>query len=567
LIAPPRIESLGMPADRRGFRNQLQTQRIDEGDDASGAGEPMKGKGKSKGKGNGKGKASTNGASSADSPNHEPPPPPVWLQLDGVPFALLPCEAPLADALRKLATTTSAAERDAAMLAALRDHPFIEVKGPQGGRAPFDFGAKLGNCIEEHFRMDVRGFQRWLRTEEGRPFLKQAGGPSDDGLYTVSAVLRRCMSRGLSRFTFSAAPGEEVVVRGFRKFTGLTADDEDEESGATNMYEDFYYTSNVSAAHFAVTTKSNGENGKFSVRRVNGELLFFAGSKNTCLAWRGSDDVTQLHPAVDASIPGPSIAAAMQRFWKGWTQGERDEFAAKAASESWTLMLESNCSNHEHVFPIPKDFVEFVAILDREGLPVPQKQAFAFFDSFGLPRVRCDEGIPMADLGKRLAEERCAVDREGAVLYLEAADGSPIGLLKVKSNFYVRARRTRMTFWGAVVDPLLRGDDLDVIDDELAPKGSSKGKRPSRKSRGGVGWSEAERRLRNGMKDLKHVEGCVDNWEEWAEVAVGFIQWWRLKFNRATEEEKKQVIKDAKARFGSTYRDYCRDAKIPGGEN
>jgi hypothetical protein len=55
----------------------------------------------------------------------------------------------------------------------------------------------------------------------------------------------------------------------------------------------------------------------------------------------------------------------------------------------------------------------------------------------------------MADLPERLAAERAATDREGAVLYLETEAGAPVGLLKVKSNFYVRARRTRQTFWGA----------------------------------------------------------------------------------------------------------------------
>jgi len=230
-------------------------------------------------------------------------------------------------------------------------------------------------------------------------------------------------------------------------------------------------------------------------------------------------------------------------------------------------MLESNTSRNEHIFPIPEDFVEFVAILDREGLPLPQKQAFAFFDAFHLPRVRCEEGLPMAELPHRLSEERAAVDREGAVLYLEAEDGSPVGLLKVKSNFYVRARRTRETFWHKITGPYLRGDDL-----EGSGEGSKKGGKGS-KSRGGrrsdgVGWEAAEAKLRAGMRDLKHVEGCAENWEEWAEVAVGFVRWWRSRFDAAaSDEERRDLAKRAQDRFGSTYRDYCRDAGLPGGEN
>ena len=60
--------------------------------------------------------------------------------------------------------------------------------------------------------------------------------------------------------------------------------DEDEESGATGRKESFFFT-DASAERFAVTTKSNGENGKFAVRSVGGKRVLFAGSKNTCLAW------------------------------------------------------------------------------------------------------------------------------------------------------------------------------------------------------------------------------------------------------------------------------------------
>ena len=48
-------------------------------------------------------------------------------------------------------------------------------------------------------------------------------------------------------------------------------------------------------------------------------------------------------------------------------------------------------------------------------------------------------------------------DNEGAVIYLEDSCDKCIGLVKVKTNHYVIARRTRQTFWGALIDPLLAG--------------------------------------------------------------------------------------------------------------
>ena len=219
-------------------------------------------------------------------------------------------------------------------------------------------------------------------------------------------------------------------------------------------------------------------------------------------------------------------------------------------------MLEHNSSRHEHVFPIAEDFVEFVAVLDRGGLPLPQKEAFALFDEFRLPRVRCEEGVPMALLPERLLAERAAVDREGAVLYLEAAGGVPVGLLKVKSDFYVRARRTRQIFWSAITTPLLRGDDVEGAD-------------PGTGRRSGLGFEACEKRLRSGMRQLRHVEGCEEGWRDWAEVAVGFLGWWRASRYEAagSTEERRRLAQESKQKFGTLYRDYCRSAGLPGGEN
>ena len=60
------------------------------------------------------------------------------------------------------------------------------------------------------------------------------------------------------------------------------------------------------------------------VHDVKGTPVLFAGSKNTCFAWRGDADVTAAFPAATsqagAYVPGPRIAAAMQQIWQGWSQ-------------------------------------------------------------------------------------------------------------------------------------------------------------------------------------------------------------------------------------------------------
>ena len=330
---------------------------------------------------------------------------------------------------------------------------------------------------------------------------------------------------------------------------------------------------------FAVTTKSNGENGKFAVRAVGEQLYLFAGSKNTCLVWLEETDVRMMHPPTNGRVPGPAIAAAVQQLWRGMSDVIRSAFVANKLGLC-TCMLEFNCSHHEHVFPIASDYIDFVAILDEHGLTLPQREAFALFDEFGMPRVHCASDLPMSELAVTLAAERAATDREGAVLYLETKAGRPVGLLKVKSSYYVKARRTREIVWNTIVDPLLRGESQGLVTLSSATSASvsnsastaaanvtSKmaGKQVAR--RGRVGWEVAEQRMRSGMRGLNHVDGCNEHWMEWGDEAVGFVRWWRKRFDALRGEEAvlHALGCEARNKFGSVYRDYCRDAGLPGG--
>ena len=88
------------------------------------------------------------------------------------------------------------------------------------------------------------------------------------------------------------------------------------------------------------------------------------------------------------------------------------------------------------------------------------------------------------------------------------------------------------------------------------------------KGRARRGWAAAEARLREGMRALTHVEGCGEHWEAWADEAVGFVRWWRKKYDAARGEAARAALgREARAKFGSLYRDYCREAGLPGGEN
>jgi hypothetical protein len=199
-------------------------------------------------------------------------------------------------------------------------------------------------------------------------------------------------------------------------------------------------------------------------------------------------------------------------------------------------MLEFNSCDYEHVFPIQEDYADFVAILDPLGIPIPQREAFAFYDHFGLNRVSASHHPP-DELAAAVSRSRAVADNEGVVIYIEDRGKETIGLYKVKTDYYVKGRRTRETLWGAVVDPMRAGR---LADGPYEHKGGGKGS--GKKGGGGGGsapedasveaaFARADRRIRNGMRTLTHVEGCAEHWEAWYAEATAFYTAYRTMFH------------------------------------
>jgi len=377
-----------------------------------------------------------------------------------------------------------------------------------------------------------------LTSPAGKPFAEKGKG-YDDACYLTSAVLRNFMPRGYTSFTFTNEAGDQasVVLRGFLKFTGITATDEDEESGATAEVDAFMFHgfTRADASRFAVTTKSNGENGKYTFRRVFGEWYAFAGSKNTGSVWRVASDATELYPipadagSTGAAQVGPKIIKVLHDTLKAMAEDKKLALLEAVDAAHYTVMIELNDPTHEHIFPIPTLMADHVAVLSRTGFPLPQRDAYALFDTHGLTRVACDMQDDMTKLEAVVEEIRARTDVEGAVIYLERQDDQAVGLVKVKSDHYVIARRTREILRGALVVAVGKGTSTEDA------------------------MKTASSRLRKGMKELKHVSGCAEKHEAWSEFAVGFAQSWADAYKEGNAATKKALVNEFHGRYGTLY--------------
>mmetsp|Transcript_25597 Transcript_25597/g.56445 ORF Transcript_25597/g.56445 Transcript_25597/m.56445 type:complete len:586 (+) Transcript_25597:54-1811(+) len=474
-----------------------------------------------------------------------PQPPPFrrsrsWLVKAGG-VTVLPCEEKLVPLLEEYAALREAADYDgmeALQFKLLQEHPFVDTQNVEVMPEALAAGVSCKVC---NLRMNVGKFRKWLRSAEGKPF-EEKGAGYDDGCYLTSAVLRSMMPRGYTHFTFSNGSGESstVVLRGFFKFTGLAATDEDEESRATAEVDAFMFNGykRQDASRFAVTTKSNGENGKYMVRQIFGEWYCFAGSKMTGKLWQLGSKAEELYPVPkytgnDSAQVGPKIIAHVEGILSQMSADNKQGFLEAVNASRLTIMFEFNDPTHEHIFPIESTCADHVALLSRQGYPLPQGEARAFFDKFGLRRVSCQVYDDMNLLEGVMEEIRASTEIEGAVIYLERAD-MPVGMVKIKSNYYVIARRTRETMRSALVNPVLKGTSVKEA------------------------MATTSRRLKEGMRTLTHVGGHKEHHKEWADFAVTFAESWANAYSVGDEKARAELVSEFSSRYGSLYYRFYR---------
>jgi len=458
-----------------------------------------------------------------------------WLvKVCGVP--LLPFEEEFAPLLEKHQEKKEAGDQsaaDAVQMELLRKHPFISCRRQI---VPVEALAEGVTCEEESFRMDVPRFRKWLQTPEGAPFAARGKG-FDDACYLTSTLLRRFMPRGFSAFHFHKdGHTQDCILRGFLKFTGITAADEDEESNATAEVDSFMFKGfcRADANRFAVTTKSNGENGKYMVRKVFGEWYIFAGSKNTGMVWHTDRKASTIYPLVSNSSDsfanvGRKIANYVGTMISAMSPDSQHEFMENIDARGATVMIEFNDPQNEHIFPIDATRADHVALLDREGYPLPQSEAIEVFDKYDLQRVTCDIHEDITKLDQAISSVRQSTEIEGVVIYLERLDCTPVGLIKVKSDYYVIARSTRETMRGALVSAVKKGTPVESA------------------------LSTTSERLKKRMGQLTHVDGCKEKHAGWASFACEFAEHWANLYKKATDDEKSSLIEEFTSKYGSLY--------------
>ena len=339
----------------------------------------------------------------------------------------------------------------------LTEHPFVRSETTM-------FEQEAHRFEQVGFTIDMWKFRTWLKSEEGKLYKKFTGTGVDDTVYLISNLLRTYLPRGLHIVTATnkETNAETVVMfRGIPKFSGLTATDEDEESSASAGAFFFGGRTIGDVKKAYVTEKSNGENAKLSLIRIDDLLYAIAGSKTTCAIWPADRDYFEFYPLKEGERPeGDYPVQTICKIYSEWLRGLspeqlqsfEDEFAKHGYMA--TIIAELNREWEQHIVKNTSTYLSFVSFLGRDGKSTNQKTAFSFFESIGVTESDTDPvrhvSMYSVDIDSSVTpivdKIRSDTGSEGAVLYLFDGAGSLVGLVKVKTTWYITLRRLRELF-------------------------------------------------------------------------------------------------------------------------
>jgi hypothetical protein len=386
-----------------------------------------------------------------------------------------------------------------------------------------------------------------LNTRQSKKFGIKTFG--DDGIYQAVKCMVDLLPRGLSIVSFYDSDSDSTqttMLYGFKKFSGM----EDDDNSINLKKADKYFRNGTSsdATHFMETEKSNGENAKWTIRRIFGKVWILAGSKNTCKVFplgMSRGDFDAMFPIVDDQDYCHMILNEVYKIFAN-PDINMTEFIETIITNQFVIMGELNHVNSEHLYPISRTKIEHVAMLNKHGNEINSVISFSLFDKFKIECVK-HRLEPIANIKQRLNEIIDLDNTEGVVINLlkenksehesTEADFVVIGLIKYKTSHYVVGRRIRQNFWKILVDPIIKEKlttDEAIQEAKLNLIGALKSKIPK----------------------LTFLINFKNNYKEWVQLGIGFAEWWTTNYLSMNKEKRTEYLKLAKIKYGTIYNTY-----------
>ncbi|XP_018008937.1 uncharacterized protein LOC108666550 [Hyalella azteca] len=331
------------------------------------------------------------------------------------------------------------------------------------------FVSKINECLQNKLIKEVAREAPCVKLRNNlsvyiRDISIKSHGP-DEELYSKHEILRAHIPRGLTLLSIRDETGlqvmEDVVICALRKFPGATPEDDDDtdqayhphrkgSSSSQDFERDKYFLKPPHESKLVVATeKINGEMAHVSGRFIGNEFYFIAGSKNVHLVFQTEEDIS--HYTEERYSIASRIALAFLKKWQSLESFTASWLQIFFHHTRTTLVCEIKLPDHQHVVSfgsLSQDELVVIALTpppqeDCQSLTaLPEETTLQFFSMLGfcVTQYECVEYIAAKNL---FLETRLKWNTEGIVCYYEDSNRNTIGILKLKSQFYIHLRALR----------------------------------------------------------------------------------------------------------------------------
>ncbi|XP_045128705.1 uncharacterized protein LOC123514706 [Portunus trituberculatus] len=276
-------------------------------------------------------------------------------------------------------------------------------------------------------------------------------GP-DDRIYNKHADIRMMIPRGATILEWRSKKSSwsSVVIYGHKKFTGGIGDEDNEQPENNEKWREYFIAEPSEATSVVCMDKLNGEAAHISCRYIDDQFYLIVGSKNVHMLIRGSCDIDQYEGS--RYVYAKAIAATVCDTLASLDARKRHLLLSFLHHTRCTLVGEILQEKSQHIVNLShltKPQVVIIAMTptytgcqEKSLLAVPPHHLLDFCCALGLRTVTYTV-IPVTQAMDQKALVRRKIDSEGEVFYYLDKNDDTIGLVKVKTVWYVILRALR----------------------------------------------------------------------------------------------------------------------------
>nr|BDT62895.1 MAG: hypothetical protein [Trachysalambria curvirostris majanivirus] len=271
---------------------------------------------------------------------------------------------------------------------------------------------------------------------------------SDDIIYTNNPKIRRLIPRGLTLININGE--DDTVIYANKKFTGGVGDEDHSQPQNDKIWRQYCIKNPDTAEYIISTEKQNGEAAHFSGRYIDGKFYIITGSKNVHMLIKEKSEIN-LYDGQRYDI-AKVVAETVCDVLDGLQPRVYQLICSLLHHTKCTVVCEILQPNNQHIVDLSyleKTKLMVIALtstfMDKNEsslTALPPHHALDMMSCLGFSCVPYKITAP-SSMKKHKEMVRNQLYKEGEVAYFINMDKETIGIVKIKTKWYILQRALR----------------------------------------------------------------------------------------------------------------------------